>query len=207
MADLCHGDCNVHCKAIAGTPTGVTDLWCRQCGQEQFCKNSQVMTKLCSGACESGFTPGPEPEPEPTSAPPGPAPHPDPPAPGPAPTPAPTPPTPQPEQPVTTAAPPAGETLVCSGGANSCKSKCQALCSLNLATNQCWGTPRYVECKCKDGARHFVPGCECMRGSECPVNPNPGPAPTVAPTLAPTVAPTLAPTLAPQPTQPGNADR
>jgi len=94
---------------------------------------------------------------------------------------------------------PATGPLPCSGGGpdGSCKNLCQARCSMQLTTNQCWGTPRYIHCKCNDGSTHSFPGCDCENGA-CPqggvtatpapavASPEPEPEPEATP--APTVA-------------------
>jgi len=53
---------------------------------------------------------------------------------------------------------------------NQCKLTCQTLCngqSGGVATNQGWGDPRYIHCKCSDKTEHKFAGCEC-RNSGCP---------------------------------------
>lgn len=63
-----------------------------------------------------------------------------------------------------------------------------------VATNQCWGTPRYIECKCSDGSTHSFAGCDCENGS-CPQG---GGTATSEP--APAVTPTSEPEPEPEPT-------
>jgi len=127
------------------------------------------------------------------------------PTPAPAPTPAPPP----------TTAPPAPTPQL---GCAACKNLCQDYCNTNhggVTTSQCWGTPVYNRCTCKNGQSYSFAGCPC-ENSQCPANPPaPAPAPTEAPTPTPpaptppaptppaptpTVAPTQAPTQAPTPT-------
>jgi len=51
-----------------------------------------------------------------------------------------------------------------------CKKKCQTFCverSGGVATNQGWGKPRYIHCKCSDGFEKKFTGCECRNGG-CP---------------------------------------
>jgi hypothetical protein len=85
------------------------------------------------------------------------------------------------------------------GSKGSCKSQCQTLCierSGGVSTNQCWGSPRYIYCKCSDESTHAFSGCSCMN-SQCPTfAPTPGGSSAHAPTLAPNPAPTPAPTVA-----------
>jgi hypothetical protein len=53
---------------------------------------------------------------------------------------------------------------------NQCKKKCQTMCvkrSGGVATNQGWGKPRYIHCKCSDGFEQKFAGCECRNG-RCP---------------------------------------
>ena len=55
-------------------------------------------------------------------------------------------------------------------GCKDFKTKCQTLClkkSGGVATNQCWGTPKYRYCKCDDGSVHTIPGYTCDH-STCP---------------------------------------
>merc|ERR1712176_1089875 len=98
-----------------------------------------------------------------------------------------------------------------SGGTatQTCKDQCQDMCvarSGGVATNQGWGSPRYIECKCSDGYRCVWPGCECENGGcsdevvNAPVcggstgapaqSPTPEPASEPSPTQTPTAAPT-----------------
>ena len=63
-----------------------------------------------------------------------------------------------------TAIPQAGDSTPCDNGAGSCKMQCQTLCvgrSGGVSTNQCWGNPRYIECRCSDGSTHAFEGCAC----------------------------------------------
>ena len=59
----------------------------------------------------------------------------------------------------------------------SCKDfklKCQQLClkkSGGVATNQCWGNPKYRYCKCDDQSVHNIPGYTCEHPS-CPKEEN-----------------------------------
>jgi len=51
-----------------------------------------------------------------------------------------------------------------------CRLKCQDTCNAEtggVATNQYWGTPPYVHCKCKGGEVKEFAGCECKHSS-CP---------------------------------------
>jgi len=53
---------------------------------------------------------------------------------------------------------------------NECKLTCQTLCigrSGGVSTNQGWGDPRFIHCKCSDNTEHKFVGCEC-RNSGCP---------------------------------------
>jgi len=61
---------------------------------------------------------------------------------------------------------------------NQCSLTCQALCNGQhggVATNQKWGDPRYIHCKCTDGAQpptyteYKFAGCEC-RNDGCPTS-------------------------------------
>lgn len=131
------------------------------------------------------------------------------PAPAPTPTSAPTP-TPPPTPP-----PPAPTPQL---GCAACKNQCQDYCNSNhggVTTSQCWGTPVYNVCKCRNGQSYLFAGCPC-ENSQCPADPNPpAPTPTQAPpptppaptppgptppAPTPTAAPTQAPTQAPAPT-------
>merc|ERR1712154_363192 len=58
------------------------------------------------------------------------------------------------------------------------KSMCKASCKSrgDLQKNQCWGTPRYVECLCNDGTSHNFPQCPC-EASTCPSGPKVSPRP------------------------------
>jgi len=50
------------------------------------------------------------------------------------------------------------------GSSGSCKSQCYAKCrgrGSDVQTNQCWGTPRYIQCDCVDGSAHTFPSCPC----------------------------------------------
>ena len=50
------------------------------------------------------------------------------------------------------------------------KKKCQQYClakSGGVATNQCWGSPKYRHCKCDDMTIYHVPGYTCQHPS-CP---------------------------------------
>ena len=64
------------------------------------------------------------------------------------------------------------------GSVGACKSQCSAMCrgrGSDVAVNQCWGTPRYIQCDCRDGSAHAFSGCEC-ENSLCPAAPT-GPSP------------------------------
>ena len=55
-------------------------------------------------------------------------------------------------------------------GCTDFKKKCQTLClkkSGGVATNQCWGNPRYRYCKCDDQSVHVIAGYTCDHPS-CP---------------------------------------
>ena len=55
-------------------------------------------------------------------------------------------------------------------GCKDFKMKCQKLClkkSGGVATNQCWGNPKYRYCKCDDQSVHIIPGYTCDH-STCP---------------------------------------
>ena len=50
------------------------------------------------------------------------------------------------------------------------KKKCQTFClaqSGGVASNQCWGVPKYRFCKCDDMTVYHVPGYPCLH-STCP---------------------------------------
>ena len=72
------------------------------------------------------------------------------------------------EKPLSTQAPSSSSTVSPSGKKKmSCKDfkwKCQQLClkkSGGVATNQCWGNPKYRYCKCDDQSVHIIPGYTC----------------------------------------------
>jgi len=140
-----------------------------------------VATPVPTSGATQAATPEPEPEAEPAT---------------------PVPATPAPATPATGGNTVAPGSVICDNGAGSCKSQCSHACSNAVATNQCWGTPRYIHCKCSDGTTHSIPGCECMN-SQCPESPQSTPAtpaPAVAtpvPTSGATQAATPAPTSAP----------
>jgi len=68
----------------------------------------------------------------------------------------PSPPTPAPTD--------SGSTNPCEDGStSSCKHQCSEACKNAVSRNQCWGDPRYIECKCSDGTTHTFPGCACER--------------------------------------------
>lgn len=94
--------------------------------------------QMCDCHPDNSEKPTPEPEPEP---------------------PAPTPPPGTPAPPT-----PPGQEKPCDNGRGSCKDMCTRKCGRAVATNQCWGKPRYIECKCGDGKHHFFPGCTCKNG-------------------------------------------
>ena len=59
------------------------------------------------------------------------------------------------------------------GSPRACKSQCSATCrgrGSDVQTNQCWGTPRYIQCDCRDGSAHSFDGCPC-ENSLCPSMP------------------------------------
>ena len=50
------------------------------------------------------------------------------------------------------------------GSSGSCKSQCYDACrnlGSDVQTNQCWGTPRFIQCDCRDGSAHTFPSCAC----------------------------------------------
>ena len=58
----------------------------------------------------------------------------------------------------------------CEANCTDFKNKCQTFClakSGGVATNQCWGVPKYRHCKCSDTTIYFVPGYNCEHPS-CP---------------------------------------
>lgn len=135
-------------------------------------------------------------------------------SPTPSPTAAPTPletrpePEPEPEPEPTLAPTPTPTqtdgTVECDNGTGSCKDQCSKACGYDVQINQCWGSPRFIQCQCKDSSVHFFAGCAC-ENSQCPsIDPtsfptlNPTPAPTLAPTPS-TLNPTPAPTITPSP--------
>jgi len=135
-------------------------------GGEQFKNCADVSV----GSEGSGDSSGSQPAPNPPVTQPEPEPEPEPASPTPATPSAPT---------------PATGALQCTGS-GGCKAKCQARCNSQLATNQCWGTPRYVHCKCSDGSTHSFPGCDCQNGA-CPkgvVSATPEPEPEPEPETA-----------------------
>merc|ERR1712232_307612 len=93
------------------------------------------------------------------------------------------------------------------GSSGSCKYLCSAACGHDVAVNQCWGTPRYTECKCNNGKFKSFAGCDCLN-SQCTERPSddddPEPDPTPEPaTTTPEPDPTPEPattTPAPDPT-------
>lgn len=44
---------------------------------------------------------------------------------------------------------------------------CSDLCSKNVENDQCWGSPRYIQCVCNDGTIHRIPDYPCKH-PECP---------------------------------------
>lgn len=96
---------------------------------------------LCS--CTPAVSADPEPEPEP--------------APAPAPEPS--------GAGSTTSGSGSDESLDC----NECKDKCSEACGYANKRNQCWGTPRYIECTCADDSVHTFEGCPCEHGN-CPAS-------------------------------------
>ena len=70
--------------------------------------------------------------------------------------------------PLSTQAPTPSTTVAQQGnkkfGCKDFKLQCQQLClkkSGGVATNQCWGTPKYRYCKCDDQSVHIIPGYTC----------------------------------------------
>ena len=47
------------------------------------------------------------------------------------------------------------------------RNQCSLLCFKEVESDQCWGSPRYVECTCVDGFVHYIPGFVC-ENPECP---------------------------------------
>ena len=47
------------------------------------------------------------------------------------------------------------------------RSHCSDLCFKEVENDQCWGSPRYVQCVCTDGFIHLIPGYECKH-PDCP---------------------------------------
>lgn len=130
------------------------------------------------------------PTPQPTPAPPTP--------PTPAPPPTPLPPTPAPT-PTPTPAPPV---LGCSECIQNCRDYCGDFGG-GYGNAECWGSPRYSFCKCREGEAFLLDGCPCERdncpSATTPAPSTPAPTPPVGPSPSPTPPDTPAPTT-PQPT-------
>jgi len=111
----------------------------------------------------------------------------------------PTPPVVPPTTP-TTPTTPTGQAPCDDGSPSACKSQCQVKCGYKVAVNQCWGSPRYIECKCTDGSSYTFTGCAC-ENSQCagkaPATPVIAPT-TAAPKAVPTPS-TAAPKAVPTP--------
>jgi len=187
-ADSTLCDCTQACRAVAGNQGGATDEICAETCSI-LCTDHVDCPWPCddSGLCECPSTPLPTTAPATTSqlvttAQPGTT-----------------------TQPGTTATPLPVTTPAPVHDCTSCKSQCQTACSMNLRTNQCWGTPlRYVECECLDGTTHSFPGCECLH-ADCGSTSTPPPATTPPETTATAQPGTTIPpatTLPPNPNQP-----
>ena len=56
---------------------------------------------------------------------------------------------------------------IISNDCQSFRTQCSALCDTNVENDQCWGSPRYVQCVCANGFHHFIEGYECKH-TDCP---------------------------------------
>lgn len=48
-----------------------------------------------------------------------------------------------------------------------CRDSCELACKYEVIANECWGEPRYVECRCNNGQRHEFAGCACENEKMC----------------------------------------
>lgn len=146
-----------------GYDTGAISLFCKN-NKDQICDDTKTSAKVPE-LCDCEPVPAPVPEPEPENSKPEPQSEPEP---------AQSQPEPAQSQPEPEPEPAGGGGGGCDGpcpcddGSQiSCKSQCSNLCNNAVATNQCWGTPRYIHCKCTGGEVHDIKGCEC-ENSQCP---------------------------------------
>jgi len=157
--------CGGKCNSGSGEPDNCeATMGDRQCCSEVFTNCAEVSL---SGALDGSAPRRPSPRPSPRPSKPA----------GARPSPARTPET-KPAKPVAD--------LDCS----ECKKKCSEACNLNNGRNQCWGSPRYIECTCSDGSQHSIPGCKCDPShSNCPdvgpAQPTPEPEPEHEPSPTP----------------------
>jgi len=179
-------------EACVQNPDCVANPWCNDPAYTAWCAARTPAACPTPQCTVQSSGPSPEPEPATTLAP----------------TPEPTPevtiaPTQPPTAPATTQP---GAIVECDNGEGSCKDMCSKECKNAVATNQCWGTPRYIHCACSDGTMHAFDGCPCEHAS-CPDSPSPTAEPTTVPTTpAPTAPPTTrGPTAAPSTAPPAQS--